>query len=59
MLKSLINLLKSILNYTVQHIRVTGEESEYFAKYKIRDLKRVSTELKLLPDNILNFGTGV
>ena len=59
MLKSLINLLKSILNCTVQNIRVTGEESEYFAEYKIRDLKRVSTELKLLPNNILDFGTGV
>ena len=28
-----------------QNIRVTGEEPEYFAEYKIRDLKRVSFEL--------------
>ena len=42
-----------------QNIRVTGEEPEYFAEYKIRDLKRVSSELKVLPDNILDFGTGV
>ena len=42
-----------------QNIRVTGEEPNYFAEYKIRDLKRVSSELKVLPDNILDFGTGV
>ena len=42
-----------------QNIRVTGEKPEYFAEYKIRDLKRVSSELKVLPDNILDFGTGV
>ena len=42
-----------------QNIRVTGEEPNYFAEYKILDLKRVSSELKLLPDNILDFGTGV
>ena len=42
-----------------QNIRVTGEEPEYFAEYKIRDLKRVSSELKIMPDNILEFGTGV
>jgi len=42
-----------------QHIRITGEEPEYFTEYKIRDLKRVSSELKLLPGNILDFGTGV
>ena len=42
-----------------QNIRVTGGEPEYFAEYKIRDLKHVSFELKVLPDNILDFGTGV
>jgi len=42
-----------------QNIHITGEEPEYFAEYKISDLKRVSSELKLLPDNILDFGTGV
>ena len=42
-----------------QNIRVTGEKPEYFAEYKIRDLKRTSSELKDLPENILDFGTGV
>ena len=42
-----------------QNIRVTGEEPEYFAEYKIRDLKRVSCELNLSTENILDFGTGV
>ena len=42
-----------------QNIRVTGEKPEYFAEYKIRDLKRTSSELKDLPANILDFGTGV
>ena len=42
-----------------QNIRVTGEEPEYFAEYKIGDLKRVSSELKVLPEKILDFGTGV
>jgi len=42
-----------------QHISLSGDESEYFAEYKIRDLKRVSFELKVLPENILDFGTGV
>ena len=46
------------LNLYSQNIRVTWEEPEYFAEYKIRDLKRVGTELKLLSDNILGFGTG-
>ena len=35
-----------------QNIRVTGEKPEYFAEYKIRDLKRASYELKVLPENI-------
>ena len=42
-----------------QNIRVTGEKPEYFAEYKIRDLKRASSELKVLPEYILDFGTGV
>ena len=47
------------LNQHSQNIRITGEEPEYFAEYKIRDLKRVCSELKFLPDNILDSGTGV
>ena len=42
-----------------QNLRLTGEDPEFFAEYKIRDLKRVSSELKLLPDYILDIGTGV
>ena len=42
-----------------QNIRITGEDPEYFAEYKIRDLKRVCFELEVLPGKILDFGTGV
>ena len=42
-----------------ENIRITGEDPEYFAEYKIRDLKRVCFELEVLPGKILDFGTGV
>ena len=58
-IKEFDKFAEEYLNLHRQNIRITGEGPEFFAEYKIRDLKRVSYELKVLPDNILDFGTGV
>ena len=42
-----------------QNIRVTGEKPEYFAEYKIRDLRRVVNSLGANSENILDFGMGI
>lgn len=48
--------------YRVVHkdnISITGEAPEYFSEYKIADLSRAATHLKLRSTNILDFGSGI
>ncbi len=42
-----------------ENIRITGENPEYFAEYKIRDLSRIEHIVGDGVKNILDFGTGV
>jgi len=42
-----------------ENIRITGENPEYFAEYKIRDLSRIEQIVGDGVKNILDFGTGV
>jgi len=46
-------------NLHQENIRITGEKPEYFAEYKICDLKRVAKIVGVDVNNILDFGTGV
>ena len=46
-------------NLHQENIRITGEKPEYFAEYKICDLKRVAKIVGVEVNNILDFGTGV
>ena len=46
-------------NLHQENIRITGENPEYFAEYKIRDLSRVEQIVGGEVKNILDFGTGV
>ncbi len=46
-------------NLHQENIRITGENPEYFAEYKIRDLSRVEQIIGGRVKNILDFGTGV
>jgi SAM-dependent methyltransferase len=46
-------------NLHQENIRITGENPEYFAEYKIFDLKRVAKIVGVNVNNILDFGTGV
>ena len=46
-------------NLHQENIRITGENPEYFAEYKICDLKRVAKIVGEDVNNILDFGTGV
>ena len=46
-------------NLHQENIRITGEEPEYFAGYKICDLNRVVKIIGVDVNNILDFGTGV
>ena len=46
-------------NLHQENIRITGEKPEYFAEYKICDLKRVVKIVGVDVNNILDFGTGV
>jgi len=46
-------------NLHQENIRITGENPEYFAEYKIRDLTRVEQIVGGEVNNILDFGTGV
>jgi SAM-dependent methyltransferase len=46
-------------NLHQENIRITGENPEYFAEYKIRELTRVEQIVGGEVNNILDFGTGV
>ena len=46
-------------NLHQENIRITGDNPDYFAEYKIRDLKRVAKIVGVNVNNILDFGTGV
>ena len=46
-------------NLHQENILITGEKPEYFAEYKICDLKRVAKIVGVDVKNILDFGTGV
>ena len=46
-------------NLHQENIRITGDNPDYFAEYKIRDLKRVAKIVGGNVNNILDFGTGV
>ena len=41
------------------NIRISGKEPEYFAEYKIRDLRRVVNSFGVNSENILDFGMGI
>ncbi len=42
-----------------QSIAVTGEKPEFFHEYKIKVLGRLAQERNLLPESILDFGSGI
>ncbi len=44
-------------NLHQENIRITGENPEYFAEYKIRDLTRVEQIVGGEVNNILDFGS--
>ena len=46
-------------NLHQENIRITGESPEYFAEYKIRDLRRVVNSFGVNSENILDFGMGI
>ena len=46
-------------NLHQENIRITGENPEYFAEYKIRDLRRVVNSFGINSENILDFGMGI
>ena len=46
-------------NLHQENIRITGENPEYFAEYKIRDLRRVVNSFGVNSENILDFGMGI
>ena len=46
-------------NLHQENIKITGEKHEYFAEYKICDLKRVAKIVGVDVNNVLDFGTGV
>jgi hypothetical protein len=46
-------------NLHQENIRITGETPEYFAEYKIRDLRRVVNSFGVNSENILDFGMGI
>lgn len=49
-------------SYQAQHaanIAITGEAPEYFSRYKVQDASRICRLLKLLPNNIVDFGCGI
>ena len=46
-------------NLHQENIRITGEKPEYFAEYKIRDLRRVVNSFGVNSENILDFGMGI
>jgi len=41
------------------NLKLTGETSEYFAEYKIKDLFDLTNSLKLQTDEIFDFGCGI
>ena len=45
-------------NLHQENIQITGEKPEYFAEYKICDLKRVAKIVGVDVNNILDFGAG-
>ena len=51
-----------VREYAIQHkdnIKITGESPEFFAEYKIKDLKRVSAKFDIQAKEILDYGTGI
>ncbi len=49
-------------DYDRQHresIRLSGEEPDYFADYKVRDLARLASARNLVAPSILDFGSGI
>jgi|TARA_B110000914_G_C15182510_1_gene318001 hypothetical protein len=46
-------------NLHLENIRITGKNPEYFAEYKIRDLRRVVNSFGVNSENILDFGMGI
>lgn len=51
-----------VVEYAEQHrqsIRLSGEEPEYFAEYKIRELARMARNWKLDDPKVLDFGSGI
>lgn len=49
-------------DYEAQHrasIRLSGEETGFFARYKALDALRVTREADLAPNSILDFGSGI
>lgn len=40
-------------------IALSGEAPEYFAAYKVRDVARIATGKGLVPERILDFGSGI
>ncbi len=49
-------------DYAAQHaqsIRLSGEATDYFARYKIVDLRKVTDQRKLTVRKLLDFGAGV
>jgi ubiquinone/menaquinone biosynthesis C-methylase UbiE len=48
--------------YEIQHrrnIAISGESPEFFAAYKISELARLTSDLGMVPANILDFGSGI
>lgn len=49
-------------SYEDQHrasVRLSGEETAFFARYKVRDARRLCEEAGLAPRAILDFGSGI
>lgn len=49
-------------DYEAQHaasIRLSGESTEFFAEYKVKDVRELLTELSEEPASILDFGAGI
>ena len=42
-----------------QSIRLSGEGTDYFARYKIADARRIAEKRGLIVNNILDFGAGI
>ena len=48
--------------YEAQHranIAITGEAPDYFARYKIEELKRIASEAQVAVRDIIDFGSGI